>query len=56
MNVNSLKDNGAKLMNLGHRLVLKATGNRILAKPFGMPFVSNSTPRGANRGCLGPVT
>lgn len=43
MNVNSLKDNGAKLMNLGHRLVLIATGNRILAKPFGMPLVELHT-------------
>ena len=43
MNVNSLKDSGAKLMNLGHRLVLKATGNRILAKPFGMPLVELHT-------------
>ncbi len=43
MNVNSLKDNGAKLMNLGHRLILKATGNRILAKPFGMPLVELHT-------------
>jgi hypothetical protein len=43
MNGNSLKDNGAKLMNLAHRLVLKASGNRLLAQPFGMPLVELHT-------------
>jgi deazaflavin-dependent oxidoreductase (nitroreductase family) len=43
MNVNSVKDNGVKLMNLAHRLVLKASGNRLLAKPFGMPLVELHT-------------
>jgi deazaflavin-dependent oxidoreductase (nitroreductase family) len=43
MNWNSLKDNGAKLMNLAHRLVLTASGNRLLAKPFGMPLVELHT-------------
>ncbi|RDH79543.1 nitroreductase family deazaflavin-dependent oxidoreductase [Mycolicibacterium moriokaense] len=43
MNTNTLKDNGVKLMNLAHRLVLKVSGNRILAKPFGMPLVELHT-------------
>jgi deazaflavin-dependent oxidoreductase (nitroreductase family) len=43
MNWNSLKDNGAKLMNLAHRLVLTASGNRLLAQPFGMPLVELHT-------------
>ena len=43
MNLNSLKDNGAKLMNVAHRLVLKASGNRLLTKPFGMPLVELHT-------------
>ena len=43
MNWNSVKDNGAKLMNLAHRLVLTASGNRLLAKPFGMPLVELHT-------------
>jgi len=55
MNWNSLKDNGAKLMNLAHRPVLTPSGNRLLAQPFGMPL-SSSTPRDASRGCLGPAT
>ena len=54
MNWNSLKDNGAKLMNLAHRPVLTPSGNRLLAQPFGMPL-SSSTPRDASRGCLGPA-
>jgi hypothetical protein len=40
MKWNSLKDNGAKLMNLARRLVLIASGNRFLAKPFGMPLIA----------------
>jgi deazaflavin-dependent oxidoreductase (nitroreductase family) len=43
INWNSLKDNGAKLMNLAHRLVLTASGNRLLAQPFGMPLVALHT-------------
>ncbi len=43
MNRNSLKDHGTKLMNLAHRLVLTASGNRLLAKPFGMPLVELHT-------------
>nr|WP_123024406.1 nitroreductase family deazaflavin-dependent oxidoreductase [Mycolicibacterium stellerae] len=43
MDWNSLKDQSAKLMNLGHRLVLTASGNRLLAKPFGMPLVELHT-------------
>jgi deazaflavin-dependent oxidoreductase (nitroreductase family) len=43
MNVNSLRDNGVKLMNLAHRLVLTASGNRLLSKPFGMPLVELHT-------------
>ena len=43
MNWDSLKDNGAKLMNLAHRLVLTASGNRLGAKPFGMPSVELHT-------------
>jgi hypothetical protein len=55
MDWNSLKDNGAKLMNLAHRLVLRARGNRLLAQPFGMPLVELHTT-GASRGWLGPAT
>ncbi len=43
MNRNTIKDGGAKLMNLAHRLVLTTTGNRLLAKPFGMPLVELHT-------------
>lgn len=43
MNLNTIKDNGAKLMNLAHRFVLATTGNRLLAKPFGMPLVELHT-------------
>ena len=43
VNWNSLKDNGAKLMNLAHRRVLTASGNRFLAQPFGMPLVELHT-------------
>jgi deazaflavin-dependent oxidoreductase (nitroreductase family) len=43
MNWNSLKDNGAKLMNLAHSRVLTASGNRFLAQPFGMPLVELHT-------------
>ena len=54
MNWNSLKDNGAKLINLAHRLVLTASGNRLLAQPFGMPLVElHTTGRksGSPRSC-----
>lgn len=43
MNLNTIKDNGAKLMNLAHRVILATTGNRLLAKPFGMPLVELHT-------------
>lgn len=43
MNRNTIKDGGAKLMNLAHRLILTTTGNRLLAKPFGMPLVELHT-------------
>lgn len=43
MNRNSLADASAKLMNLGHRLILKVSGNRLLANPFGMPAVELHT-------------
>ncbi|MCV7386140.1 nitroreductase family deazaflavin-dependent oxidoreductase [Mycolicibacter longobardus] len=43
MNDHALKDAGAKLMNLAHRLVLNVSGNRLLAKPFGMPLVELHT-------------
>jgi deazaflavin-dependent oxidoreductase (nitroreductase family) len=43
MNRNTLADGSAKLMNLGHRLILKASGNRLLANPFGMPAVELHT-------------
>ena len=43
MNRNTFKDNGAKLMNLAHRLVLTVSGNRLLAKPFGMPLIELHT-------------
>jgi deazaflavin-dependent oxidoreductase (nitroreductase family) len=43
MNRNTLADAGAKLMNLGHRLILKVSGNRLLANPFGMPAVELHT-------------
>ena len=43
MNRNTIKDGSAKLMNLAHRLVLTTTGNRLLAKPFGMPLVELHT-------------
>ena len=46
MNWNSLKDNGAKLMNLAHRPVLTPSGNRLLAQPFGMPLVELHTTGG----------
>ena len=39
MNSRFLKDTAAKVMNLGHRAILKASGNRLLATPFGMPVV-----------------
>ncbi|MFF2084017.1 nitroreductase family deazaflavin-dependent oxidoreductase [Nocardia sp. NPDC058176] len=39
----TVKDGGAKLMNLAHRLVLTLSGNRLLAKPFGMPVVELHT-------------
>jgi deazaflavin-dependent oxidoreductase (nitroreductase family) len=43
MNRNTIKDNGAKLMNLAHRVILATTGNRLLARPFGMPLVELHT-------------
>lgn len=43
MNSNTLKDTGAKLMNRAHRLVLKVSGNRLLATPYGMPVVELHT-------------
>ncbi|WP_280235995.1 nitroreductase family deazaflavin-dependent oxidoreductase [Nocardia cyriacigeorgica] len=39
----TVKDGGAKVMNLAHRLVLTLSGNRLLAKPFGMPVVELHT-------------
>ncbi|NGX06113.1 nitroreductase/quinone reductase family protein [Mycobacteroides franklinii] len=43
MSKNALKDRGAKLMNLAHRVVLTVSGNRLLAEPFGMPVVELHT-------------
>ena len=43
MNRNTLADASAKLMNLGHRLILNLSGNRLLANPFGMPAVELHT-------------
>ncbi len=43
VNTNTMKDAGAKLMNIAHRLVLTISGNRLLAKPFGMPVVELHT-------------
>lgn len=43
MNKRALKDRGAKMMNLAHRVVLTVSGNRLLAKPFGMPVVELHT-------------
>jgi deazaflavin-dependent oxidoreductase (nitroreductase family) len=43
MNRNTLADASAKLMNLGHRLILKFSGNRLLTNPFGMPAVELHT-------------
>lgn len=43
MSSHALKDTGAKLMNFGHRLILTVSGNRLLAKPFGMPVVELHT-------------
>ena len=39
----ALKDLGAKLMNLAHRVVLTVSGNRLLAAPYGMPVVELHT-------------
>lgn len=39
MNTNAVKDSGAKLMNLAHRVILTVSGKRLLANPFGMPLV-----------------
>ncbi|MCA2245398.1 nitroreductase family deazaflavin-dependent oxidoreductase [Mycobacterium sp. WUMAC-067] len=39
----ALKDTGARLMNRMHRLILTVSGNRLLAKPFGMPVVELHT-------------
>ncbi|GAA4396575.1 nitroreductase family deazaflavin-dependent oxidoreductase [Tsukamurella soli] len=38
-----IRDYGAKAMNSAHRLVLAASGNRLLSKPFGMPVVELHT-------------
>lgn len=43
MNENSLKDLGAKVMNVAHRVVLTVSGNRLLSTPFGMPVVELHT-------------
>lgn len=44
MNVNAyLRDQSAKVMNVAHGVVLKLSGNRLLAKPFGMPVVQLHT-------------
>lgn len=44
MNTSSfVKDRAAKMMNLVHGVVLKISGNRLLAKPFGMPVVELHT-------------
>jgi deazaflavin-dependent oxidoreductase (nitroreductase family) len=43
MSWNTVKDASAKLMNAAHRLILTTTGNRLLAKPFGMPLVELHT-------------
>lgn len=43
MNRDAVRDRGAKLMNLAHRVVLTVSGNRVLAKPFGMPVVELHT-------------
>lgn len=39
----TLADTGAKLMNYAHRAILTVSGNRLLAKPFGMPLVELHT-------------
>jgi len=43
MNTDAISDIGAKVMNRAHRAILKITGNRVLAKPFGMPLVELHT-------------
>ncbi len=43
MNRNTFADATAKLMNSTHRLILKVSGNRLLANPFGMPAVELHT-------------
>jgi deazaflavin-dependent oxidoreductase (nitroreductase family) len=43
MNRNTIADNAARLMNLGHRVILAVSGNRLLANPFGMPAVELHT-------------
>ncbi len=43
VNKNTVKDAGAKMMNIAHRLVLAVSGNRLLAEPFGMPVVELHT-------------
>lgn len=55
MNTDALRDNTARLMNLAHRLVLTVSGDRVLAKPFGMPVVELHTigrTSGLPRSCL----
>lgn len=43
MNRNTIMDSSAKLMNFAHRVILKTTGHRLLAQPFGMPLVELHT-------------
>ena len=43
MKSNTLSDAGAKIMNHAHRLILTLSGNRLLAKPFGMALVELHT-------------
>ncbi|WIM89824.1 nitroreductase family deazaflavin-dependent oxidoreductase [Candidatus Mycobacterium wuenschmannii] len=54
MNFNTVKDSGARLMNLAHRVILTASGGRLLSTPFGMPTVElHTTGRksGLSRSC-----
>lgn len=39
----TLTDLGMKGMNLGHRVILKVSGGRLLKEPFGMPTVELHT-------------
>ncbi|ALI25859.1 hypothetical protein XA26_20130 [Mycolicibacterium fortuitum] len=40
---NAVADSQAKLMNVAHRVILTASGKRLLSKPFGMPVVELHT-------------